>query len=162
MLLLHFQAGNDRYGLDVSRVVAVIPQVILRPLPHADAAVAGIFNYHETMVPVIDLTVLLAGDASRPLFSTRIILVDYPVRPDQLEKTGGKGGQHILGLLAQQVTETIFCAEAELQPAGIAVEGAPYLGGFLMHPEGMIQRVLLERLLPPLLHDSLFPPLREA
>jgi chemotaxis-related protein WspB len=153
MLLLQFQAGKDRYGLDVSRVIEVIPMVVFRPLPHADPAVAGLFNYRGTMVPVIDLTVLLEGAESRPLFSTRVILVDYP---------GRDGEHHILGLLAERVTETVFCTEEDLLPAGIDVAGAPYLGDLLLHAGGMIQRVAIERLLPPSLQETLFQPALEA
>jgi chemotaxis-related protein WspB len=153
MLLLKFQAGKECYGMDISRVIEVIPMVVFRPIPHADPAVAGLFNYRGTMTPVIDLTVLLEGAASRPLFSTRVILVDYP---------GRDGERHILGLLAERVTETVFCTEEELLPAGIAVAGAPYLGDLLLHAGGMIQRVAVERLLPSSLQESLFPPAQEA
>jgi chemotaxis-related protein WspB len=153
MLLLKFQAGKECYGMDISRVIEVIPMVVFRPIPHADPAVAGLFNYRGTMTPVIDLTVLLEGAASRPLFSTRVILVDYP---------GRDGKPHILGLLAERVTETVFCTEEELLPAGIAVAGAPYLGDLLLHAGGMIQRVAVERLLPSSLQESLFPPAQEA
>ena len=156
MLLLQFQAGKDRFGMDISRVIEVIPMVIFRPLPHADPAVAGLFNYRGTMAPVIDLTFLLTGEASRPLFSTRVILVDYPDRPGQ------DGERHILGLLAERVTETVFCTEEDLLPAGIAVAEAPYLGDLLLHAGGMIQRVIIERLLPPSLQETLFPLPQEA
>lgn len=153
MLLLQFQAGKDRYGMDVSRVIEVIPMVVFRSLPHTDPAVAGLFNYRGTMVPVIDLTVLLDGAVSRPLFSTRVILVNYP---------GRDGEHHILGLLAERVTETVFCTEEDLLPAGIAVAGAPYLGDLFVHTGEMIQRVAIERLLPSSLQESLFPPALEA
>ena len=156
MLLLRFQAGKERYGLDVSRVIEIVPMVVFLPLPHGDSAVAGIFNYHGTMVPVIDLTVLLTGSPSRPLFSTRVILVNYPGWPGQ-DDDG-----HILGLLAERVTETVFCLEDDMKPAGIATDGAPYLGDFLIHGDGMIQRVAIERLLPSSLQETLFPPGREA
>ena len=153
MLLLQFQAGDERYGLDVSQVIEVVPQVTFRPLPHADPCVAGLFNYRGTMVPVIDLTTLLTGAPSRPLFSTRIILTDYPDHD---------GGRRILGLVAERVTETVSCRLEDLQPAGITVAGAPYLGDLFLHPEGTIQRVEIERLLTPDLREALFPPGKEA
>jgi chemotaxis-related protein WspB len=153
MLLLQFQAGKERYGMDVSRVIEVIPMVVFRSLPHTDPAVAGLFNYRGTMVPVIDLTVLLDGAASRPLFSTRVILVDYP---------DPEGKRHILGLLAERVTETVFCTEENFLPTGIAVAGAPYLGDLLVHAGEMVQRVAIEQLLPSSLKESLFPPALEA
>lgn len=153
MLLLQFQAGKERYGMDVSRVIEVIPMVVFRPLPHADPAVAGLFNYRGTMVPVIDLTTLLAGDASRPLFSTRVILVHYP---------GRDGEDHTLGLLAERVTETVFCAEEDFQTTGISIDAAPYISDLLIHADGMIQRVEIEQLLPPNLKEALFRPALEA
>lgn len=153
MLLLQFQAGKERYGFDVSRVIEVVPMVVFRPLPHVDDSVAGVFNYRGTMVPVIDLTALLTGDASRPLFSTRIILVHYP---------GRDGEDHTLGLMAERVTETVYCAEEDFQTAGISVDGAPYLGDLLIRTVGTIQRVEVEQLLPPALKEALFPPALEA
>lgn len=153
MLLLQFQAGNDRYGLDVLRVIEVVPLVVFRPLPHAEPYVAGLFNYRGAMVPVIDLTVLLTGVPSRPLFSTRIILADYPDR---------EGGHQILGLVAERVTETVSCRKEDLQPAGIAVPETPYLGDLYVHPGGTIQRVEIESLLPPALREALFPPAKDA
>jgi len=153
MLLLQFKAGNERYGLDVLRVIEVVPLVIFRPLPHAEPCVAGLFNYRGTMVPVIDLTVLLTGIPSRPLFSTRIILADYPDRA---------GGRQVLGLVAEQVTETVFCEEKDRRPAGIAVAEAPYLGDLFIHPEGAIQRVEVESLLKEALQEALFPPAEVA
>ena len=153
MLLLQFQAGNDRYGLDVFQVIEVVPMVVFRSIPHADPCVAGLFNYRGTMVPVIDLTTLLTGMSSRPLFSTRIILTEYPDHD---------GDRQVLGLMAERVTETVPCKAEDLQPAGIAVAGAPYLGDLFLHPEGTIQRVDIERLLPSSLREALFPPGKDA
>lgn len=153
MLLLQFQAGDDRYGLDVAEVIEVVPRVLFREIPHADCTVAGLINYRGTLVPVIDLTALLTGAPSRPFFSTRIILVNYP---------GHDGTGKILGLLAERVTETVSCTEADLQPPGIAVADAPYLGELCLHPDGAIQRVSTANLLTPELREALFPPTEEA
>jgi len=147
MLLLQFQAGNDRYGVGVDRIVEVIPMVALRALPHAEAAVAGCFNYRGAIVPVIDGTVLLSGAPSRPLMSTRIILLAYGT-PD--------GASRTLGLLAEGVTETVSCTEAEFQPVGLSVPDAPYLGDVLVRPEGMIQRIEVRDLLSDSLREALF------
>jgi chemotaxis-related protein WspB len=148
MLLLQFQAGNDRYGLEVDRIVEVIPMVAFRTLPHAEAAVAGCFNYRGGIVPVIDATVLLSGAPSRPLMSTRIILLEYGTP---------NGASRILGLLAEGVTETVSCTEAEFQPVGLSVPDAPYLGDVLVRPDGMIQRIEVEALLTDSLREALFP-----
>jgi len=153
MLLLQFQAGDDRYGLDVAEVIEVVPRVLFREIPHADPTVAGLINYRGTLVPVIDLTALLTGVPSRPFFSTRIILVNYP---------GRDGTVKILGLLAERVTETVSCTEADFQPVGIAVADAPCLGDLYLHPDGAIQRVSTTKLLTPELRVALFPPMEET
>jgi chemotaxis-related protein WspB len=143
MLLIVFQAGAERFGLDVSRVRGVLSVPTLRSLPSAPEFVAGLFDYHGTLVPVIDLSRLLAGRPASLLLSTRIVLVDYD-------------DAHLLGLLAERATETVSCREEDCQPAGVTVTGAPYLGPILRHEDGMIQRVTVEELLPESVRKTLF------
>jgi chemotaxis-related protein WspB len=149
MLYLLFEIGSDRYCLDASCVVEVTPLVSFKKLPHAPAYVAGLINYRGTVAPVIDLSALLGNNPSRPLFSTRIILVDF---------AGADGGHHVLGLLAEKVTETITAREEEFQPPGIAVEGARFLGRVVSDERGMIQRVETEEILPASVQEYLFAP----
>jgi chemotaxis-related protein WspB len=143
MLLIVFEAGAERFGLDVSRVREVLPVPTLRPLPSAPEYVAGLFDYHGTLVPVIDLSRLLMGQPARLLLSTRIVLVEY-------------GETHLLGLLAERATETVSCREEDCLPAGVTVTGAPYLGPILNDKDGMIQRVTVEELLPESVRETLF------
>lgn len=153
MLLLQFQAGNDRYGLDVAEVIEVVPRVAFREIPHAEPAVAGLINYRGAPVPVIDLTTLMTGAPSRPFFSTRIILTGYP---------DGDGGRRVLGLMAERVTETVDCAESDFRPTGISVAEAPYLGDICFHPDGTILRVKVANLLTPELREALFAAAEDA
>lgn len=143
MLLVVFQAGAERFGLDVSRVREVLSVPTLRPLPAAPEYMAGLFDYHGTLVPVIDLSHLLVGRSVRMLLSTRVVVVEYD-------------GAHLLGLLAERATETVSCREQDCLPAGVAVDGAPYLGPILRNADGMIQRVTVEELLPESVRETLF------
>jgi chemotaxis-related protein WspB len=143
MLLLVFQAGAHRFGLDVSRIVEVIPAPLLRPVPWAPEYVAGLFDYHGAIVPVIDMSRLLAGEAARMRMSTRVVVVDYD-------------GSNVLGLLAERATETVASREEDWRPSGVTVGEAPYLGGILKHEDGMIQRVTVEELLPDSVRETLF------
>jgi chemotaxis-related protein WspB len=148
MLLLQFQAGSERYGFDISSVIEVAPLVLLRKIPHTAEHVAGLFNYRGTFVPVIDLNILLTGAPSRPLMSTRIILVRYD---------GGDGMPHILGLMAEGVTETMTCKPSDLQSSIMHVSGAPYLGGLLLDDRSSLQYIEIEKLLTEELRKTLFP-----
>ena len=76
MLFLTFTVGANRYAIDVTRVVEVVPRVELRKIPHAPAFLAGLLGYRGKVVPVIDLGLLLGITPCRDCLSTRIILVN--------------------------------------------------------------------------------------
>ena len=151
MLLLLFQAGDQRFGMDVAPVVEVVPVPSLRALPHAPEWLAGFFAYRGTATPVIDLSSLLAGRPSRPLLSTRVIVVKYAVKDC---------APRLLGIMAEQVVETVCCAPGQLQPPVATVKDAPYLGGLLLDDAGFVQTISVDRLLPESAHEMLFS--REA
>ena len=76
MLFLLFQLGNDRYVLEASRVVEVVPLLELKQLPRAPKGVAGIFKYRGRPVPAVDLCALTLGRPASERLSTRIIIVN--------------------------------------------------------------------------------------
>lgn len=147
MLYLLLRMGTERYALDARRIVEVVPMVNLKPLPHAEPYIAGLFDYRGTLVPVIDLCRLTTTQHCGEFLTTRIVLVEYPAEA---------GRSHILGLLAEQVTETIKIKEGEFLPAGIRVDNAPYLGDLIKVGETMVQRLDVEHILPSELRDNLF------
>ena len=147
MLLLLFWIEKDRFSLDTHQVIEVVPLVRLKNVPHSPGYVAGLFNYRGTVVPVIDLTDLISGTASKHQVSTRIILVPY---------VDSKNTSHILGLLAERVTDTLSCNENDLILPGIESESADYLDKILFDTEGMIQLINLKKILPESLKDTLF------
>jgi len=90
---------------------------------------------------------LSLGKSSRSRMSTRIILVNY------LEESGET---HLLGLLAEQTTQTIRRAEQDFVDPGLAPDGAPYLGPVTNDARGIIQRVEINQLLNDNVRDLLF------
>lgn len=147
MLLLLFEVGSDRFGIDASEIVEVIPLVSLKKVPHAPDCVAGVFNYRGQIVPVIDVNALLGERPARSLLSTRIILVKAP-------DSGSE--ERLLGILAERATETLSCRKEELQPPGITVEDAQYLGEILPLPGGLVQHVTLTNILSDELKSMLY------
>ncbi|HXD01353.1 MAG TPA: chemotaxis protein CheW, partial [Verrucomicrobiae bacterium] len=132
MLFLLFQLGKDRYALQASRVLEVLPLVELRKIPDAPKGVAGIFNYRGRPVPAVDLSELTLGQPSDPRLSTRIVVINYP---DE------QGVLHPLGLIAEHATELIERDERQFLEPGHKLGGAPYLGPVLMDKRGVIQWV---------------------
>ena len=153
MKLLVFHIGPDRYGLPLGQIRRVLPLMELKRVPLAPHAVAGLMNLHGQPVPVIDLARLAGYDASAEHFDTRIVLADY---------TAPGGAVHALGLLAERVQGVQEINDADLTDAG--VRAAPFLGKVSGHTAaadagatGMVQLVLLDRLLTTDVREALFP-----
>lgn len=153
MLFLLFQLGQDRYALDVGQVAEVLPLVSLKQLPQAPPAVAGVFDFRGAPVPVIDLSQTALGRPAQRRLSTRIILAHYP---------DGNGGQHLLGLMAEKVTQTMRREASDFVAAGVDTDAAPYLGPVAADARGLIQWVAVDQLLTPAVRDLLFQPPRAS
>jgi len=148
MLALTFEVDSQKYGLDVTQILEVLPVVPLRRLPHAPDYVSGVFVYRGNTVPVIDLSRLIGKRAAQALLSTRIVLVRHP---------GPSGKGRALGLLAERATN-LEETGAQVKSPGFATPEAPFLGGLSSSGsgEGMIQFVNVEQLLPADLRERLF------
>src|ERR1700722_10175864 len=147
MLYLLFQLGKDRYALEAGQVIEVLPLINFKRIPRAPSGVAGVFNYHGTPVPLIDLTELALGRPSQAKMSTRIVLINY------LEESGKK---HLIGMVAEYVMETLQKAECDFVDSGVAATDSPYLGSVATEENGIIQRIEVSRLLPQSLREQLF------
>jgi chemotaxis-related protein WspB len=147
MLFLLFQLGSDRYALEASRVVEVVPLLELRRLPQAPRGVAGIFNYRGQLVPAVDLCALMSGQPASERLSTRIIIVNLPDR---------RGARRLIGLVAEHATEMLRKKPEDFVDSGIRIATAPYLGPVLLDAQGSIQWVHEQTLLAEPLRDVLF------
>jgi chemotaxis-related protein WspB len=145
MLLITFNIGDDRYAIDTQNMIEVVPQVDLKILPMEESYIAGVFSYHGKSVPVIDIGVLCRDHVSNPTLTTRIILI----RLDE---------NHIIGILADNLTQTLRISPDKFSSCGIQRLEAEFLGDVAQHEEGMIQLVnigqLLGRELKARLYDS--------
>jgi chemotaxis-related protein WspB len=147
MLLLRFQLGELRFALEARQIAEVIPLVALEPVPRSPRFVAGLVNYRAQLVPVIDLCELIQQRPCTQTMTSRVLLVDYPLSE---EKT------RLLGLMAEQVTETFKCKPDALGPSGVRVPETPYLSRVLRDGTGVIHLVELEALLPDRVQQLLF------
>jgi chemotaxis-related protein WspB len=153
MLFLTFQLGKDRYALQASRVVEVVPLVALKRLPQAPAGVAGIFSYRGRPVPAIDLCDLTLGHPAAERLSTRIIIIHYP---------DANGHHRLLGLVAEHATEMLRKDANQFVESGVKVAAAPYLGPVLMDSQGPVQWIHEQRLLSEPVRDVLFSEIAAA
>jgi len=147
MLLLVFRLGTDRYGLEARQVLEVMPLVTLKTVPRAPGYVAGVMNYRGHPVPVLDLCHLGGGGPCHPNMSTRIVLLHY---------SGTDGTRHVLGVMAENVTETIKCSPDNFEQCGIRVSDAPYLGAVSTKGDDMVQLIEADKLLSDEVRSLIF------
>jgi chemotaxis-related protein WspB len=143
MLFLLFELANDRYALDVAEIAEVLPLVHLKRIPQAPAGVAGVFNYHGSPVPAIDLSALTLGRPAESRLSTRLILVRYP---------DDRGEPRLLGLIAEHATDTMRRAPEDFVASGVAHD----LGPVATDASGVVQWIRPDTLLPPAVQAALF------
>ena len=147
MLYLLFQLGQNRYALETSRIVEVVPLLAIQQLPQAPSGVAGIFNYRGRPVPAVDLGLVTLGKPASERLSTRIIIVNY---------SDDSGTNHLLGLVAERVTELIRRDAKDFVDSGVKLSAAPYLGPVLMDGSSAIQLIYEHLLLPQPVRQRLF------
>jgi chemotaxis-related protein WspB len=170
MLLLTFNAGANRYAIDSSRVVELIPKVDIRSIPHAPPYLVGLLAYRGKVVPVIDLGLLLADAPCHQCLSTRIILVnDAPGVQNRWNDTRGgsikNGGPRdqtrdakLLGLVAERVNDLTYVQPEQIAPAPVHTPEAPYLDAIVQTDQGIVQLIAVDRVRDSVLRGALSSP----
>ena len=59
MLFLVFQLDDDRYAIEATRVICVLPQVDARVVPQAPAGVVGVIDWRGGPLQLVDLAQVL-------------------------------------------------------------------------------------------------------
>ena len=138
MLLLLFETIDGRYALDSKYIVEIIPLLKTKKIPSAPAFVRGMINYHGTPVPVFDFSAIEGGEDSKVLYSTRIILVNYPLDDDK----------KLVGVIAEKATDVIRCNESDIRSAGILLEKDSLAGTGDSAQEELVQLFDIKRMIP--------------
>ena len=122
--------------------IAIKPPYINVARPHARVNVK-----YDVSVPVIDLCFLLKNSHCNNHFSTRIVLIEYLM---------DKGNKHVLGMLAEQVTETFKSDANDMISSGVTIKNAPYLEKIVLQDKEVIQFIDVKNLLPKSVQSMLF------
>lgn len=148
-LFLLFRIGNERYALEAVDVAEVLPRLTLKPIAHTPDWVAGVFAHRGVVVPVIDLSAVTFGHPAQTRTSTRLVLVHY--RPD------AERPSQLLGLILEQATDTLRCAQSEFKSYGLDNRQARYLGPVREDEHGLLQWVRVQDLLSDPVRELLYP-----
>jgi chemotaxis-related protein WspB len=147
MLFVLFQLGPDRYALEASRVVEVVPLLALKRFPQSPRGMAGMFVYRGRPVPALDLCELTTGRPALDRLSTRIIIINHSDTP---------GTEQLLGLIAERATETLRREAKDFVDSGVQLASTPFLGPVLMDGQGVIQLIHAGNLLTANVRELLF------
>ncbi|MEW5734126.1 MAG: chemotaxis protein CheW [Thermodesulfobacteriota bacterium] len=146
-LLLCFSISGETFGLDVREVIRILPRVRCAQLPGAPDYVVGLMDLEGGFVPVVDACRLMGRQACRELFSTRIVLVRFPL---------GEGRTAPLGLMVENATEMVRMDDQALAPATVSHRAAPFLAAIGTLGDRPLQIVDVSALLPPETADLIF------
>ena len=144
MEMLLFKIGGDTYGVKLVDVDEVLHMPTLRSIPSAPLFLAGVLNLRGALIPVIDMLERLGP----PLGLQESPQSPYPAGTRLLLTADGDfrfavimdGWQGIRELDEQSYREGILTELGK----------SPFINGINIGDEGMIQRVLLRKLL----HDE--------
>ncbi len=148
MLVLVFKLGDDRYALPTKDLVLLVPAVEMREIPRTPDFILGMFEFKGLAVPVVDLQLLTKQTPCTPRLSTRVMLTNY--------HSAKTGKTHVLGLMAEDVTQVQEIKDKDVKGNDISVGEAPYLGDVATDDGGMIQLLDVQKILPNALQDTLF------
>ncbi len=160
MLLLILKAGANRYAIDVARIIELVPRVELRTIPYGPPFLAGLLGYRGSVIPVIDLGLLLEFERCRDCLSTRIIVVNDAPGDQNEGETGAEGpsesrpnswtdsggGKCVLGLIGEQVSDLTEVKPEQLLPAPVQLAQAPFLDAIVQTDAGIVQLIAVERI----------------
>jgi len=123
--LVVFEVDGRRLALEIAGVERVLRMVALDPLPRAPAVIAGVFDLHGELVPVVDVR-------------HRLRLPERPWRAaDQLLVVRARRGR--LALAVERVATVAAVDAGAIRRADETVPGLEYLRGVVPLPaEGVV------------------------
>jgi chemotaxis-related protein WspB len=144
--LLLLGRGDRRFGIPFRRIIEVIPLVELKPLEQTPPQVSGTFEYRGQVLPVIDLTVLLAGHSSEDRMDTRIVVVDVAEQVDEIQ---------MIGRVAERVVDSAVKTPGDFKVAG-SRSSRPYLGATTSHDGQSVQVIDVAQVIDAALRELFF------
>jgi chemotaxis signal transduction protein len=142
MRTLLFEHRGERFGLEVARLVEVLPAVRWRTLVGLPPYALGVFERHGSLLPLVDASILLGGEPTSLRVGSRIAVV--PLAEGDGAPLGGVLLESTLGL-----EDVDFgAAEAFAGASGARGPVARHAGGTvqLVRPDRLLGREQLARI----------------
>lgn len=136
--ILVFFVGKDRFAIDTQDVIEILPMVNITHIPKTEDYISGMMNFRGSMMPVIDLCMLLNKRPSQEKICTRIITIrnQYSREFDYT------------GLIAEKVSRTMHLDTSNIIKHKLTNKKNRYLGKIIQDNSNEIQIIDLDKLLP--------------
>lgn len=134
MLILPIKIADDTYAIGIENIQEIIPVVEFSILPSAPDFIKGLINYRGSVCPVIDISQLIKGISAKIFLSTRIIMIDSGVE------------NCAFGLLAEQVTETVYVNPQDFNSVSGGLTSASYIDKTIILDGKIVQIINPEKI----------------
>jgi chemotaxis-related protein WspB len=147
MLAVVWEVGEERFTIDASQVVEVVPVVSLHRAAGLPDWMLGLGDYHGRLIPILDGAKLVEVPASPPRLGARVLVI----------AVDACGSRRVVGL---QVSAVQGVASIDLNDAaghrGFASADAPHLAEVVRIGDRTARRVVLDRFLAGVRGELLF------
>lgn len=106
--LLAFWLGDEEYAIDILEIQELIKLPIVTQVPRAAEAVLGIISLRGTIVPVLDLSVMLKLEKRLDSRATRVVVL--------------RGEGDPVGLVVDRVTSVVRIDREKIEPVPRAMQ----------------------------------------
>jgi purine-binding chemotaxis protein CheW len=115
--LLAFWVANEEYAVEIAHIQEIIKLPNITMVPRVGRSVVGITSLRGTIVPILDLRIVLGLEATSPGRQSRILVLRSETDP--------------LGVLVDKVTSVVRLERDSIEPKprGMRHEAAEYLDG---------------------------------
>jgi purine-binding chemotaxis protein CheW len=127
---LIFKIGEENFGINVSKVMAIREYIAPKPIPHTYKFVAGIIEYQDEIIPLIDAG-LKFGMVPVKITSTTCIVV-LELFDETIQKN------YKLGISIDSVSDVLEIDEAKTKNVTVEDYKPLYIQSFYMHGDKVI------------------------
>jgi chemotaxis signal transduction protein len=137
MLMLLFRVGAGHWAIAASEIVSVAPLLDLQPISPAHPVVSGWLNYRGELLPAVDVSALITGQAVPQLLSSRILIIERAqtkcAQTERVQADGHDGPQTAaaiqkIALLVDQAKEMAVLSEPVHLPSQSVYTQAAFKG----------------------------------